>query len=187
MKTYVVCEGLNDVQLLKRILPSELTKNVEIVAGGGLYALKSLALSLIVRRQSPVVIVIDSDSDIVERVQQQVQDTEELLSSLAVHTPVKVIPAIPALEIVLFKDIALLTRLLGYMPNPDLLSQAIDQPKQVLDQLISQSQNLKDQAQLLDNLTEQDVEILRETTVIQELIRFLKSVQVADEVLQQSL
>lgn len=102
MKTYVVCERQVDVQLLKKVLPSELTKNVEIVAAGGLYALKSLALSLVVRRQSPVAVVVDSDSVVLEQIQQRVKDIEELLNSLAANTPVKVIPAVPALESIFF-------------------------------------------------------------------------------------
>ena len=39
MKTYIVCEGRTEVQLLKKVLPLESIKNVEIVEGGGLYAL----------------------------------------------------------------------------------------------------------------------------------------------------
>ncbi len=186
MKTYVVCEGKTDVQLLKTVLPLELMKNIEIVAAGGLYALKSLALSLIVRRQSPVVVVVDSDSVVPEQVQQRVRDIEELLSSLAANTPVKVIPAIPALESIFFYDVSLLTHLLDYAPTPDLLSQATYQPRKVLDQLISQSKDIKNIAQLIDNLTEQDITILRESRVIQELMEFLQSVQVTDEVLERS-
>jgi len=187
MKIYIVCEGRTDVQLLKTVLPLELMKNIEIVAAGGLYALKSLALSLIVRRQSPVAVIVDSDSVVPEQIQQRVKDIEELLSSLAANTPVKVIPAVPTLEGIFFHDVSLLTRLLGYIPTPNLLNQSIYQPGQVLDQLISQSKNLKNLTQLIDNLTEQDIETLREFTVIQELMEFLQSVQVADEVLERSL
>ncbi len=170
MKTYVVCERQVDVQLLKKVLPSELTKNVEIVAAGGLYALKSLALSLVVRRQSPVAVVVDSDS----------------------NTPVKVIPAVPALESIFFHDVSLLTRLLGYAPAPDLLSQATYQPRQVLERLFFRAENVKNQvhlliSHLLINLTDQDIVTLRESKVIQELMEFLQSVQVTDEVLERSL
>jgi len=186
MKTYVVCEGETDVQLLKTVLPLELMKNIEIVAAGGLYALKSLALSLIVRRQSPMVVVVDSDSVVPEQIQQRVRDIEELLSSLAANTPVKVISAVPALESIFFDDVSLLTRLLGYAPTPDLLSQATYQPRKVLDQLFSQSKDIKNIAQLIDNLTEQDITTLRKAKVIQELMEFLQSVQVTDEVLERS-
>jgi hypothetical protein len=43
---YVVCEGERDAQLLKRLLPEEFVSNVEIVAAGGLSAVKSLAGSV---------------------------------------------------------------------------------------------------------------------------------------------
>lgn len=186
MKIYVVCEGQTDVQLLKKVLPSESSKNVEIVAAGGLYALKSLALSLVVRRQSPVAVVVDSDSVVPEQIQQRVKDIEELLSSLAANTPVKVIPSVPALEGIFFHDVSLLTRLLGYVPTSDSLNQSMYQPYQVLDQLFSKSKNIKNIAQLIDNLTEQDTATLRESRVIQELMEFLQSIQVTDEVLERS-
>ncbi len=61
MTAYLVCEGDRDAQLLKRVLPEEILNNVEIISAGGLSAVKSLARSLIVRRQAPVAIVMDAD------------------------------------------------------------------------------------------------------------------------------
>lgn len=186
MKTYIVCEGRTEVQLLKKVLPLESIKNVEIVEGGGLYALKSLALSLIVRRQSPVAVVVDSDSVVPKQIQQRVEEIGDLLKSLAVNTPVKVITSIPTFEAIFFHDVSILTRLLGYIATPDSLNQSIYQPGQVLAQLFSQSEDVKNIAQLIDNLTEQDITTLRKAKVIQELMEFLQSVQVTDEVLERS-
>jgi hypothetical protein len=177
MTAYLVCEGATDAQLLKRVLPEELLHNLEIIHAGGLSAIKSLARSLIVRRQSPVVIVMDADVITPEQVEERLKNTEEIIGSVAANTPVKVILAVPTIETIFFQDVFLLSRLLGYTPSQDMLSLAFHQPSQALKQLISQSKKYQSQSQLIEQLTNEDLEILSQTTVIQEIILFLKSVR----------
>ena len=177
MTAYIVCEGERDAQLLKRLVPEEFVSHVEIVAAGGISAVKSLARSLIVRRQSPVAIVADADATVPEQVEQRLKDTEEIVGNIAVNTPVKVILAVPTLEIIFFQDVSLLSRLLGYVPSQDVLSLAVYQPWQTLKQLISQSKNFQSQAQLVEQLTNEDLEVLRKAPVVQEIIQFLQSVR----------
>lgn len=183
MTAYIVCEGEHDAQLLKRLLPEEFVSNVEVVAAGGLSAVKSLARSLVVRRPSPVAILADADAVIPEQVEQRLKETEEIVGNIAANTPVKVVLATPALEIIFFQDVALLSRLLGYAPSQDMLSLAMYQPYQALKQLISQSKNFQSQSQLVEQLTNEDLEILRKDPVIQELIRFLQSVRATADAL----
>jgi hypothetical protein len=175
MTAYIVCEGERDAQLLKRVLPEELISNVEVVAAGGLSAVKSLARSLIVRRQSPVAIVADADAMTPEQVEERLKDTEEIVGNIAANTLFRVILAVPALETIFFQDIPLLSRLMGYAPSQDLLSLAVYQPWQALKQLISQSTKYQSQTQLVEQLTNEDLEILRKAPVIQEVIQFLQS------------
>lgn len=177
MTAYLVCEGARDAQLLKRVLPEDLLNNVEIIPAGGLSAVKSLARSLIVRRQSPVAIVMDADVITSEQVEERLKDIEEIVESVAANTPVKVILAVPAIETIFFQDVSLLSRILGYVPSQDILSLAIYQPWKALTQLISQSKKHQSQSQLIEQLTHEDLEILRKTTVIQEIMQFLQSVQ----------
>lgn len=177
MTAYIVCEGEFDAQLLQRLLPEEFVSNVEVVAAGGLSAVKSLARSLIVRRQSPVAIVANADAIVPEQVEQQLKDTEELVGNIAANTPVKVILAIPALEIIFFRELSWLSYLLGYTPSQDILNLATYQPSQALKQLIIQSNNFQNQSKLVEQLTNKDLEVLREAPVIQEVIQFLQSVR----------
>jgi hypothetical protein len=176
MTIYIVCEGTLDTQFLKNLIPKELIENVEIIAAGGLSAAKSLARSLIVRRQSPVVIVADADTVNPDQVEQRFQETEEILGKIAANTPVKVILAVPTFEIIFFQDISLLSRLLGYVPPQDLLELAKYQPSHVLKQLLSKSHHLQLQS-LLNQLTDKDLEILRNAPFIKDLIQFLQAVQ----------
>lgn len=177
MTNYIVCEGKSDAQLLKRLLQEELVGRVEIVAAGGFFSTKSLARSLIVRRQSPVVILADADVISPEQVEQRLKDATEDVGSFAINTPFKVILAVPSIEIIFFKDIRLLSHLLGYTPPQDILNLATYQPRQALEQLISQSESVQDQCQLVEQLAHEDLETLRGAPVIQELIQFLQSVR----------
>ncbi len=80
------------------------------------------------------------------------------------------------MEIIFFQDDSLLPHLLGYAPDQDILRSAVYQPKQALTQLISQSEKYQSQSQLIEKLTNEDIEILHKTPVIQEIIQFLQSV-----------
>jgi hypothetical protein len=177
MIAYIVCEGASDVELLRLVLPKELLNSVEIVAAGGLSAIKSLSRSLVVRRQVPIAIVADADSVDPDVVQERRNSIEEIVKSVAIDTPVKVILAVPSIEIIFFQDSSLLSRLLKYEPSPEMLSLATSQPKKALQQLLSQSQRNHSQSLLFQQLTNEDIEILRKTPVIQEIIHFLQSVQ----------
>lgn len=178
MIAYIVCEGSFDEQLLKRVLPSELLADVAIVAAGGLSSVKSLARSLIVQRQVPVAIVADADSIDFDAVQERRQNIEQIVSSVSVDAPVKVILAVPTMEAMFFadRDRLLVSRLLGMEVDREILILATVRPDLALNQLISESQNLKDRDSIIDRLTDEDINILRQTPVIQEVINFLESI-----------
>ncbi len=178
MNAYIVCEGAFDRQLLQRVLPEELLNNVEIVAAGGLSAAKSLARSLLVRRQLPIAIVVDADSVAPELIQERLNTIEEIIESVSVNTLVKVILAVPSMETIFFQDNLLLSRLLGYKPSQELLSLAAFQPREALQKLLSQANQKPSRLQMITHLTHDDLEILRKAPVIQEIMQFLDSVQV---------
>lgn len=177
MIAYIVCEGLFDRQLLKTVLPGELLTDVEVVSGGGVSAVKSLARSLVVRRQVPVIIVVDADSVVPELVQERLKDIEEIVESVAVNTPVKVILAVPEMETIFFQDVTFLSRLLGYIPPQDILDLAVFKPKKALEQLLSKSDKIHERSQMIDQLANEEIEILRSSSVMQDIIHFLQSVR----------
>jgi hypothetical protein len=177
MTAYLVCEGAVDAQLLKRILPEEILYNLEIVAAGGLSSAKSMARSLVVRRQAPVAIVINADSIALDQVEERRRTTEDIVKGVASNTPVKVILAVPTIEAIFFQDIALLSRILGCNPSPGILDLAVGEPLQALMQLIAQLHPHLNQSQLIEQLTMDDLFILRKTPLIQEIIQFFQSVR----------
>ena len=114
MIAYIVCESDFDAQLLKTVLRANLLTDVGVVSAGAVYAadtvytLKSLGMSLIVRRRVPVLIVFDAGSVVPELVELRRQEIEEVVLWVAGKTPVKVVPAVPEMEIIFFRDVSLL-------------------------------------------------------------------------------
>lgn len=184
MIAYIICEGLYEAQLIKAILPKQVLKEVEFVAAGGISSVKSLARSIVVRRQVPVAIVIDADSTVPELVQIQTNSIKEIVESVSVNTPVKVILFVPEMEAIFFQDTQLLAKLLGYIPSQDELTLAISQPRKILKQLIDKSKKVKinDLAQFINNLSDEEIDNLRNASAIQELIYFLQAVREPAEV-----
>jgi hypothetical protein len=177
MIAYIICEGVDDKQLLKIVLPEISLNQVEIVVGGGISSVKSIARSLVVRRQTPVAIVVDSDSTVPELVQMRIRETTEIVESVSVNTPVKVMLFVPELEAIFFQDLQLLSKLLGYAPSQDELSLAASQPRKVLAQLLAKSDKVRNRTEIINQLAEENINNLRDFSTIQELIEFLQSVR----------
>jgi hypothetical protein len=177
MITYIICEGSFDAQLLKTVLPANLLTDVGVVAVGRVSGVESLARSLVVRRRVPVVIVVDADSVVPELVQQRRKDIEETVESVSINTPVKVVMAVPEMEIIFFQDVSLLSRLLGYIPHQDILDRAVIKPKKTLEELMARSEIVQDRSEIIARLTNKDIEILQLSSVMQEIVHFLQSVR----------
>jgi hypothetical protein len=177
MIAYIVCEGSEDVQLLRTILPSPLLTEVEIAAAGGISSIKSLARSLIVRRQVPVAIVFGADSKVPELIQERIKDIEEIVECVSINTPIKVLAFAPAMESIFFQDIHLLSEIIGFNPSQDILNLALSQPRKALDELLSQSDKVSDRLQLINQLSHENTENLQANPVIQGLISFLQTIR----------
>ncbi len=177
MTAYLVCEGERDARLLTHILPKELLETVEIIPAGGLSAVKSLARSLLVRRHAPVAVVIDSDSLETAQIEARSKDVRDIIGGVSANTPFRVILAVPTLWMVFFDDISLLSQMIGYVPSHELLMLATYQPRQALVQLVLKSEKYQDEDQLIEQMTDQEAEIFRQTLVIKDIIQFFQSVR----------
>jgi hypothetical protein len=181
MIAYIVTEGPVDEKLLHRLLPGDLLQDVGIVAAGGLSAIKSMARSLAVKRNVPILIVVDSDSVEPRAIADRRVDINEIVAYASIQ-PVEVVLAVPQLEVVLFHDRTLLTQWFGDRITQEDLIRAEFQPRQVLERLLAESPNGLTLAVMIEQLTDRQVESLRQTTVIQEAMQFLRSVQSVAEV-----
>jgi len=183
MKAYIVCEDDLDSQLLQRLLPEELLNTVGIVAAGSLSSVKSMARSLVVRRRVPVAIVVDAETVNSDQVEERRREIKEIVEGVAANMPVGVILAVPAIESLFFQNISLISRLFGCVPAQERLGMAVYEPGKALQQLIAESKQYQNQSNLIEQLTPEDLEILRKTPVVQEIFQFLQSVRETAEAL----
>lgn len=176
MIAYIITEGPFDTQLLQLLIPENLLDKVGIVTADGVSNAISLARSLVVRRQVPVALMIDADSIAPELIQERCQSIEEVVQSVAGNILVKVVAAIPEMEIIFFQDASLLSRIFGFELSEDFLTSANLQPRKALEQLFSRSKTIYNRTDFITTLEDNDIEILRKSCVIQELIQFLQMV-----------
>lgn len=175
MIAYIITEEDFDRDLLQATLPAELINEVGIVSGGGNYA--SLARSLIVRRKVPVALVLDADCVSEKLLAERQQGVDDLLRMVAGNTPTKVVLVVPEVENLLFTEVSVLSRLLGYDPPQEILASAEYRPEKALQTLLAHSKLVHDKFDLLKRLTEEDLKILQKSSPMQELIRFLRGIR----------
>jgi hypothetical protein len=181
MIAYIVTEGSLDEKLLKQLLPEDLLRDVGIVAAGGLSDGISMARSLAVKRQVPLLMIVDADSVEPRLIGERRSEIKNIVAGVAVSA-VEVILAVPQLEAVLFHDRTLLTQWFGDRITQEDLIRAEFQPRQVLERLLAESPNAVSLETMIEQLTDRQVESLRQATVIQEAMQFLRSVQPRVEV-----
>jgi hypothetical protein len=181
MMAYIVTEGSLDEKLLQRLLPVKLLCDVGIVAAGSLSSVTSMSRSLAVKRQVPLLIIVDADSVESRLIEERRSELKYIVAGVSIAV-VEVIMAVPQLEAVLFHDRSLLTQWFGDRITQEDLIRAEFQPRQVLERLLAESPDGLTLAVMIEQLTDRQVESLRQTTVIQEAMQFLRSVQSVAEV-----
>lgn len=177
MIAYIVCEGSDDAQILKMIVPPYLLNEVGIAPAGGESSLRSLARSLVVRRRVPIVVVFDANSTVPELIWERVKDIKEIVECVSVDSPIEVLAFAPEMESIFFQDINLLTKIIGFNPSRNILDLALSQPKKALDELLSQSGKVSDRSQVINQLAHENTKNLQAHPVIQGLISFLQTIR----------
>ncbi|MEM9218868.1 MAG: hypothetical protein AAGD25_31590 [Cyanobacteria bacterium P01_F01_bin.150] len=177
MTTYIVCEGDSNKQILEILLPKELLDTVVIVNGGDrLSSVISLARSVLVRRQAPVLVFANADAILPKQVTARQHEIDEFMGGVAI-SPFKVVLAVPEIETIFFHDLSILTRLTGQTLSPELLTTATYEPSLVLSQLMPEEQSTQNYADLLEQLSESDRDRLNHAPPIQDVIEFLRAVR----------
>jgi hypothetical protein len=176
---FVITEGQTDLEILKRLLPSRVTKEVEFVAGGGRYGAQSLAASILAKRRIPVALVIDADANDEQVIREKLDFSRWLLKQAAVNVPFEVFLAVPSIEAVFFQDQALLEEI-THRKFTDLEWKLIKlQPQELY---ANQPEGkLKLLQTFLNHLNQESVKVLQEHPLIQSLIHFLSIVAEKDK------
>ena len=179
-RVYVLVATASDAAFLRAILPPELLANAEVVSAVRSGAIASLARSLIVRRNCPVAVVMDSDSINPEVAEERRQSTEGLIRAAHASIPVKVVAVVPTIEVWFFASPKLIERVVGG-GVPELLALGTRDPKGVLQQLAKSNQKTWDIFGAIKALDAADIELIRAVPEVVELSRFLQDMQKSEQ------
>lgn len=95
---YIVVEGKNDAGCLRRLLPRRILARCEFVVAQGKSSAISDARTLLVVSETPVALVVNSDTEEVEAVAQERDTLEQLLPTTSRYSNSGVFLAVPTLD-----------------------------------------------------------------------------------------
>ncbi len=173
-KVYVFVESSAEADFLQRILPPEELKDAEIVAATGI---SSLARSVLVRRQKPVVVVMQAHSTDPDVIEERRGGKEELIQAAGGSIPVKVIAIVPEIEAWFFAAPEAIARILGEPVTNDMMFLGKRDPMGVLQLLAEKSKTKWDTRQAIGLLKAEDIDRIRALPEVSELSTFLQRVQ----------
>jgi len=176
IQAYIVTEGQSDANLLKRLLPAQLEKNVVFVVGSGSSDAQSLARSILAVKHHPVAFVLDADTVDAELIKERVDLNQDLLRYASAGTPFKVLLAVPTIETILFQDRVLLEQLTQHRFTDVEWAQAEFVPGLVLQKVLSGTIQPLTLDDLIQRLTGEMIDKLSAHPLICELSQFLAEV-----------
>ena len=175
-RAYIVTESHADVEILKRILPEELSEVAEFVPGSGSYSAQSSARTLLAVKKLPVALVVDSDTRVDAAIREREDFLHYLLDQASGGVQFKVLVAVPETEAVFFEDQALIEQITGQRFSADDWESAKRHPKEFLTQHLHR-ETLVDTA--LSAMSKETIQKLRKHPLISDLCGFLSSLTTA--------
>ena len=168
MSSYIVVEGTLERFILEQVLPEEVCAQSTFVVGHGYTPTLSKVRSLLVSSDRPVSVIVETETTNQARISEKEDFIRQLLRQLSSPEHFHVILAIPDMEVVFFQDRSLLETLVGRSVSDEQWETGQTHPKEVL-QKIWQTMDL--QKALKTRLTSPVIQQLRETDLIQQIIR----------------
>lgn len=171
MNAYIVVEGLTDLNIVLSLLPQEIQQQTVVVPAGGRANLTSVARTLLVTKRKPLAVLADADTVDESSVLALRRETEELLRAVSGGVPFKVFMMVPEIEALLFRVSTAVQRITGQPLSADNMALSRYKPQQVILQLGQNKSAIIEQ--IVNGLTEEELNVIRETSPIRELIAFL--------------
>ncbi len=132
--------------------------------------------SFLVRRRTPLAVLMDADSLDRTVIEDRRESTEEFIQAAAGSIPVKVVMVVPEIEAWFFTVPEAIERVLGGRPPDDLLALGSRDPKGILQQLSRRSKSGWDTVGAIRALDDQEIERIRARPDVTELSQFIKKV-----------
>jgi hypothetical protein len=173
---YILTERDRDIEILQKLLPKNLIKDIKFIAGASSYRARSLASSLLATRKTPVALVIDADTNNESQVFEKQDLINYVLNQASSGIPFQVSLAVPEIESIFLQDKSLIEKIAKRKdPFNDLEWQfAQSNPKEFLEAILGKKHSLNDT--ILRNLNDDEIKILQQHPLIQKIKGFLSSV-----------
>ena len=175
MTASVLTEANFDGMLLATLLADEQKRDgIEIGVVSGLSAGYSFARTMLAVKRIPVAVVIDADSPEQEVAWERQRSVEEVLGDAASGVPFRVIVAVPELAILFFERPQLLKKVYGKSVTSLVTEIGQVSPRRALQKLDPDLSYEHIRFKILKAMNEEDIKALRATTLIKELLSFLR-------------
>lgn len=140
--------------------------------GGGKSAAISISQSLLVSRRSALALIIDSDSIVKQKVQEEAHICFDFFRSYAPNVPGRCLMVVPEIEAALFSKRSLLASELGIEIEEQLWRDAASSPKRVLKRLLKRRRLLLEE--FIAQLSEDAIDEVARTPLFEALLLFLR-------------
>jgi hypothetical protein len=176
MKTYFVTEDQCDQLILQRILGAVASSKDFSVGNGGVRSgAVTLAMSLLMMRESPVALVLDAGSSDDARIVEERVTLESLLASVAVRSRFRLVLAVPQIEILLFPDRDTATKIFGRKLTDVEWTRAQFQPREMANELLNNNGKTRTIEKMVARLPARILQRLAEQPLIAELRQFMRA------------
>ncbi|AFZ56453.1 hypothetical protein H6G54_10330 [Anabaena cylindrica FACHB-243] len=171
--SYIVLEGNKNQEILEKLLPENLIQDVKIIVGDSQYEVRSLASSLLATRNTPVILVLDADTDNESQIFEKQDLINYLLRRASSGIPFQVSLAVPQIEIILIQDKSLIEKIAQRQFNDLEWKFAQSKPKEFLETVLGKEQSINER--IFSNINDEEIKILQQHPLIQEIMIFLSS------------
>jgi hypothetical protein len=176
-QVYIVTEHPQNGLLLKRLLSGQFGEQLFFLRAESAYDAESRASSILASKRQPVVLILDAKTHDAEMIQERLQDLNFLMRMAAAGTPFKVLLVEPDLSVLFFQDREMLESLVA-KPLTDLEWRLAQQSPELFLEMLPGGKTGFWEARLRD-LTEEQVRVLGQHSVVQGVREFLGSLVVA--------
>ncbi|MDZ8050593.1 MAG: hypothetical protein RMX68_021635 [Aulosira sp. ZfuVER01] len=170
---YIITEDNRDIEILQRLLPKNLSQDIQFIPGESSYRARSLASSLLATRKTPVALVLDADTDNESQIFERYDLINYVLNQASSGIPYQLFLAIPELETVFLQDKLFIEQLAKCQFNDLEWQLAQRNPKNFLETVFGNNKQIN--SRIFSNINEKEINILQQHPLIQEIIKFLLS------------
>jgi hypothetical protein len=170
---YIITEGYRDIEILQKLLPKNLTQNIQFIAGKSSYRARSLASSLLATRNTPVALVLDADTDNESQILERHDLINYTLNQASPGIPYQIFFAVPEIEIVFLQDKSLIEKIAQRQFNDLEWQLAQSKPREFLEILFGKGEQINQI--IFDQITDKEIKILQQHQLIQAIMVFIAS------------